>query len=510
MLKRFKELFGGLDVAYGEYYLDGERDNKTGKEKGRATTKRGPVTDELFQRHINGEINLGIIPIRSDNTCTWGCIDVDRYDLNHRNLIKLIRKRGYPLVPYRSKSGGIHLFLHIRQPVTASDMIDKLHEIAADIGLAGCEIFPKQRKIMVHKNDLGNWLNVPYQRAAQTTRHAIHDNGMGISITEFFTWVERYRISKSTFEALKITSDGFPVEEEFNQYPPCLQALIRNGCENGFRNNALTAFATLAKKKNPEGWQKELWERNEGFARPLPDREVQALISQYEKKDYTYKCNDAPMKNHCNSAICKTLKYGIENIDYMPTMDSFQVLKTKPPIYFLTIDKKTVELTGKQLNQQQLLSEQLFDQADIVWQKVKDKDYRVFLNKLKAMQQPIEGYDESNEAEEDFKDTMIQFTQETQQADNPSQVEAEMWYLHENTIVFKYRTFERFIKKSDKAAKKFEIISMLKKNGCTKNDYSDKLKLKYIWLCKKMDEPVIERSHVKFQRAKAPFEKQDD
>ena len=35
MLKRFKELFGGLDVAYGEYYLDGERDNKTGKEKGR-------------------------------------------------------------------------------------------------------------------------------------------------------------------------------------------------------------------------------------------------------------------------------------------------------------------------------------------------------------------------------------------------------------------------------------------------------------------------------------------
>ena len=29
------------------------------------------------------------------------------------------------------------------------------------------------------------------------------------------------------------------------------------------------------------------------------------------------------------------------------------VLKTKPPIYFLTIDKKTVELTGKQLNRQQ-------------------------------------------------------------------------------------------------------------------------------------------------------------
>ena len=110
MLKRFKELFGGLDVAYGEYYLDGERDNKTGKEKGRATTKRGPVTDELFQRHINGEINLGIIPIRSDNTCTWGCIDVDRYDLDHRTLIKLIRKRVTPWCLIDLNPGGCIYF----------------------------------------------------------------------------------------------------------------------------------------------------------------------------------------------------------------------------------------------------------------------------------------------------------------------------------------------------------------------------------------------------------------
>ncbi len=510
MLQKFKELFCGLDVAYGEYYLNGERDTKTGKEKGRATTKRGPVTDELFQRHLNGEINLGIIPIRSDNTCTWGCIDVDKYDIDFRALIKQIRQKKYPLVPYRSKSGGLHLFIHTREAVTASDMIDKLHKLAADLGLSGCEIFPKQRKIMVHKNDLGNWLNIPYQQAARTTRHAIHDNGMGIPINEFFSWVEKYRISGSAFRSIKIESDGFPLEGEFDQFPPCLQALIRNGCADGFRNNALTGFATLAKKRNPEGWQKEVWERNEGFTQPLADREVQALISQYEKKEYQYKCNDAPLKNHCNSAICKTLKYGIDSIDYMPTMDSFQVLKTKPPIYFLTIDKKTVELTGKQLNQQQLLSEQLFDQADIVWQKVKDKDYRVFLNKLKTMQQPIEGYDESNEAEEEFKDTMIQFTQETQQADNASQVEAEMWYLHEGLIVFKYRTFERFIKKSDKAAKKFEIISMLKKNGCTKHDYYDKLKLKYVWLCRKVDEPVIERSNIVFKRRQAPFEKKDD
>jgi len=86
MVEKFIEIFQGLDIAYGEYYLEGDKDQKTGKEKGRAVTKRAPLTQELFQRHLNGEINLGVIPIRQDNTCIWGCIDVDKYDLNVKNL----------------------------------------------------------------------------------------------------------------------------------------------------------------------------------------------------------------------------------------------------------------------------------------------------------------------------------------------------------------------------------------------------------------------------------------
>ena len=114
MVEKFIEIFQGLDIAYGEYYLEGDKDQKTGKEKGRAVTKRAPLTQELFQKHLNGEINLGVIPIRQDNTCIWGCIDVDKYDLNVKNLIENIRKKKYPLVPYRSKSGGVHLFLHTK------------------------------------------------------------------------------------------------------------------------------------------------------------------------------------------------------------------------------------------------------------------------------------------------------------------------------------------------------------------------------------------------------------
>lgn len=508
MVEKFIEIFQGLDIAYGEYYLEGDKDQKTGKEKGRAITKRAPLTQELFQKHLNGEINLGVIPIRQDNTCIWGCIDVDKYDINTKVLIETIRKKKYPLVPYRSKSGGVHLFLHTKEPVQASDMIDKLSLLSTDLGLSSCEIFPKQRQIMVHKNDLGNWLNIPYQRAARTTRYALYDNGAGIPLIDWYSYIDKFRLTKEQFFAIKV-DDSSVVEEGFDQYPPCLQAIIRNGCDGGFRNNALTAFATLAKKKNPDGWQKEVWDRNDQFYEQLPPHEVQAVIKSYEKKDYAYKCSDKPMKDHCNAGLCRTLKFGIDNSAYMPKVDSFQRLKTNPPIYFLTIDKKTIELTGKECNQQQLFSEALFDQGDMVWQKLKDKEFRVFLNQLKGMQQDIEGYDEDKEAQEEFADLMIQFTQETQQADNPSQVEADMWFLHDSNIVFKYKTFERFIRKTDKSVKKFEIINLLKKNGSIKKEYYDKLKLKNIWYCKKFEEPKIERSNILFKREKAPFEEQN-
>ena len=148
----------------------------------------------------------------------------------------------------------------------------------------------------------------------------------------------------------------------------------------------------------------------------------------------------------------------------------------------------------------------MFDQADIVWQKLKDKDFRIFLMQLKSMQQDVEGYDEDTEAQEEFKDMMIQFTQETQQADNASQIEADMWYLFDDKIVFKYKTFERFIRKSNKTIKKFELINFLKNNGAVKKEYYDKIKIKNVWYCNKFIEPVIERSNNLFKRKAAEFD----
>ena len=86
-MKNFIDLFSGLKRAHGCTYVEKKSADGT-KVKGKSFVKREPVTDKLWHDHINGiEPSLGIIPIDENNQCRWGCIDVDKYNLNHKKLI---------------------------------------------------------------------------------------------------------------------------------------------------------------------------------------------------------------------------------------------------------------------------------------------------------------------------------------------------------------------------------------------------------------------------------------
>ena len=109
-VKKFKSIFYGLDRAYGQYKSDGQLVN--GKASGQAFIKKAPVTDQLWIDHIEGkDPSLGIVPIMDDSNCRWGCIDIDVYNVDHLVLMRSIKGLGFPLVTFRSKSGGAHLFL---------------------------------------------------------------------------------------------------------------------------------------------------------------------------------------------------------------------------------------------------------------------------------------------------------------------------------------------------------------------------------------------------------------
>ena len=79
----FMEIFAGLDRADGGYEIQGTKQTAKGtKKQGKGRTLQEPLSLVQWQQHLNGELSLGVIPITDEETCKWGCIDVDEYPVD--------------------------------------------------------------------------------------------------------------------------------------------------------------------------------------------------------------------------------------------------------------------------------------------------------------------------------------------------------------------------------------------------------------------------------------------
>jgi len=303
MTKRFAELFGGLDRAYGEYTV---QNKKGAKSVGRAQTLKEQVTDELFEQHLAGKKGIGIIPIKDNNKCTWGAIDIDSYEnFDPKTIADQIEENGWPLVTCRSKSGGAHVFIFTSQDIPANIIRNKLKEFAIAFGFPNAEIFPKQNKLY-SKDDIGNWINLPYFDQKRTTRYAVK-SGEALPLEGFIELAEANKVSLADLYELE------PPPSEFSDAPPCLEVLTAKGFPDGSRNNALFDMGVYARMKFPEDWQRHIHDYNERFMGPGAPKEVHNIIKQLDKKKYTYKCQEDPICGVCNKVVCASRQYGIQS-----------------------------------------------------------------------------------------------------------------------------------------------------------------------------------------------------
>jgi len=170
--RRFFELYGGLDRAYGSY-IPGQLNETKQKMEGKAQTIASEYRAQLWKQHLSGEKGLGVIPITDQATCNWGAIDIDIYPLDLNELEEKVTRLKLPLIILRTKSGGAHLTLYLSSSISASTVRAKMTEFSVALGYGGVEIYPKQVKL-ANGRDTGNWLNMPYFDSAKTTRYAIH------------------------------------------------------------------------------------------------------------------------------------------------------------------------------------------------------------------------------------------------------------------------------------------------------------------------------------------------
>lgn len=361
---RLMQLFEGMNSAHGTH---GEPTQEEGSLKwgihASARTPRTPVTRELWEQHLAGTLPLGIITIREDSKCVWGSIDYDVYDRDQAELLRKVEKARLPLVPCRSKSGGLHLFLFLTEPVEASAVIEALKDVAASIGIGGSEIFPKQRRVLTEKGDLGSWIIMPYfgntYDGKLREQVGLRYTGAELTLEEFLRAAERQKVSPEKLQEIMANRRGRKtsskarngvkaVEDEsepFGDGPPCLQHLAREKVANGGRNNALFMMGIYYKKKYPNEWREHLDEANKEFLQnPGSSEDVVAIARSIERKDYEYTCTAEPMASYCDSRACRHRHYGIGSWGEWPEVSGLSVLRTDPAIWFVDVDGERLEI----------------------------------------------------------------------------------------------------------------------------------------------------------------------
>ena len=432
---KFAEIFNGLKRAYGCTYINTQPTNGE-KLKGKSFIKREPVTLEHYQNHLKGiEPTLGIVPIRDDNTCIWGCIDVDSYaGFDHIKLLNKIKLFKLPLVVCRSKSGGAHIFLFSRKFIEAKIMRDKLLEIRAVLGFANAEVFPKQIELK-SEEDTGNFLNLPYFQGDKTTRYAFTQEGKAATLEEFYVLANES--SSSDVSRIKVERP----QSEFSDGPPCIETLAAEKISEGGRNAALFHFAVFAKKKWKNWKEKVSWFHENYMTGELDQAEIDIVKKQHEKKDWGYKCKDEPMCSHCDKALCRTRKHGIGNAPTFPELSDLQEIILENPYYYLNVDGKRLKLDSpKHLRQPSLFEEACIAGVGILPPTMKTKDWKALVNGLLAGREIIEA-PEGMKTEDQLLEHLEDYCSDRRQTKRKEDIERGNVWSDEESHHFKFRHF---------------------------------------------------------------------
>jgi len=477
MHEDFFRVFPGLNRAYGQFFIT---EKKGPKLDGYGKTIRESYNEELWKQHLDGKTGLGVIPIDEKNQCKWGCLDVDDYSVDIEKISKQFVKKN--LIVCRSKSGGAHIFIFTKKPVSASSMINKLKDIVKKFGFVKYDLRPQQTQLL-NKEDVGSWLNMPYFGGEQSDRYALYD-GEVLTPEHFIKWIDKFavdsleEINLSFIEKLNKSSEILPGG------PPCLQQLLSQGpLGEGSRNNGLFNIGVYLRKRFPEEWQEKLEEYNDKYLDPpLKPREFTSVLNSLDKKTYNYKCKDSPINAVCNKTKCLTREFGINDEGTMPVLNSITKILTNPPQYFLTLSEKKVgPLSSKQVYSFIDFKQVVFENLDMLLPKINEKLWTETINDLMGRVIKVEApKDSSNEGR--LLELLERFCTGSTSSTEEEDLLRSKAFIQDVVTEFRINDFMEFLDRHRfKEFKLHEITAYLKNLGATHNSKKIKGKFTNTW-----------------------------
>lgn len=396
---RFANLFRGNTRSYGRF-IPGRK---------APLTEKSRISTEEFDVHLNGgpkADGVGIVPVRDDKTCYFGAIDIDAHDaapdIDLVDLEKNIREKDLPLTVCRSKSGGAHVYLFGAEPLNAKLVRTALAKWAALLGFPGVEIFPKQHELPtdeVGRQQLGNWINLCFHDAINESplRYGV-EGGQRITYLHFLDIAENRRITSAMLVEKAETDHGGA--------PPCIQKIISEGVKGGERNQALYGICVYLKQAFPETWRDKAIDLNARvFEDPLVYSEAKKTINSVSRRDYRYKCGEAPCQSRCNSDVCVTRKFGITgeeknelHFGAPPEYGKLTRYNSSPVRWDIEIDGKSMSVSTDELSSYRKFVVSALENLAKVLPEMTQSKWRIMLNTMIDTLVEIEAPEEASAA----------------------------------------------------------------------------------------------------------------
>ena len=307
--QRFTQLFKGKSNTYVRNELPKEKPELGQKIKTKITNNEGKVDKELLSHHLDGDFGVGICPVNAEGKCYFGVLDIDYYKSKIKRVLHFIKEYQLPLLPFRSKSGGLHVYLMLTKSVSAKTMRDTLNAISyyfsldTIYGKGKVEVFPKQEKA----EGFGSSVTLPYFNFENPYTYLLDFDGNPVEFKEALDYIQHHF---TTIEAVKEALEHLP----YSDAPPCIQRIILSeevGGEDTGRNNFLFSFAVYAKKKYGAGFEDYVNQINEHFKVPFESAIVEQTCKSVKDNEYVYKCKDIPCNGFCNKTECRKREFGL-------------------------------------------------------------------------------------------------------------------------------------------------------------------------------------------------------
>ena len=231
-----------------------------------------------------------------------------------------------------------------------------------------------------------------------------------------------------------------------------------------------------------------------------------------EKKDYAYKCNDAPINSHCNKELCQTRKFGIGAAIQNAAIGNLRKYNSVPPVWFLDVNGEPLELDTEALLSQPVFQKMCMEQLNFmpmsVSKQIWENRISALMNEMKDNESAIIEVAQDASISGQFYEYLEDFCSNMQQAQDKEEILLRRPWTDEEIAktYFRLKDFENFLKRNKFFEyKSHKIAQRLRDMGGESTLLKVKGKPIRVWIIPAFDSPEVEISTKTFNQEEAPF-----